>query len=228
LELGAEYHDRKFAITKAVPARHGASSNAAFGGGLFTFRIMSSKAKPLPMDIIREALEIDPTSKTGLRWKIRPRNHFKTKKDQNPWNARFSGKAAGTKVLDGRTFYFRVTIDYTMYPAHRIVYALAYLIDPGDKQIDHIDGNGENNAPDNLRLATNTENCRNRRKNSNNKSGEKGVSWSKRENKWQARIGINGRRNHIGYFDSVEAASAAYERVASNYFGEFYREGAAS
>ena len=35
LELGAKYHDREFAITKAVPARHGASSNAASGGGLF-------------------------------------------------------------------------------------------------------------------------------------------------------------------------------------------------
>ena len=198
------------------------------GMGAWGFlRPMSNKATSLPMNSIRNALEIDPTSQSGLRWKVRPRNHFKTDGDWVRWNARFSGKVAGTKGSDGRTFYFRVTIDYVMYPAHRIVYALACGVDPGDKQIDHIDGNGENNAPDNLRLATNTENCRNRRKNSNNKSGKKGVSWANRENKWQARIGINGRKKHLGYFDSVEAASVAYERFACNHFGQFYREGAA-
>lgn len=48
----------------------------------------------------------------------------------------------------------------------------------------------------------------------NNKSGFKGVSHSKPKGKWAAIITIDGKSNHIGYFDTAEAAAMAYDAVA--------------
>lgn len=94
---------------------------------------------------------------------------------------------------------------------------LGYEID--GKLIDHRDGNGLNNLPSNLRIATSTENSRNRRKNSNNQSGYKGVCWCAR--KWRAAIRVNGKLKHLGYFENVTDAALAYDVAAIHYFGEF-------
>ena len=88
-------------------------------------------------------------------------------------------------------------------------------------QIDHIDRNPSNNQFDNLRLATGTENNRNRAKFRNNKSGLKGVSWSSHAEKWTVRICVDYRQMHLGYFDTKEAAHEAYQQAAREYHGKF-------
>jgi hypothetical protein len=59
--------------------------------------------------------------------------------------------------------------------------------------INHIDGNGLNNSISNLEESSPLENMWNR--------PESGVSWDKQKQKWVARIRINYKRYHLGYFE---------------------------
>lgn len=104
---------------------------------------------------------------------------------------------------------------------HRIVYALKHGVDPGSMLIDHVDGDGLNNKPRNLRLATQSENLRNCGAQCNNTSGHKGVSWHRNTRKWCAQITLNGRRTHLGYFSTAEEAAAAYATAAHQLHGVF-------
>lgn len=201
-----------------------------YPGKAFLFaRTMSKKATPLPVDLILESLEIDLSSSTGLRWKARPEHHFKNKRGQKIFNGNFSTKEAGCLKENNETDkYFILMINGRMYRNHRIVYFLSTGIDPIGFEVDHIDNNGLNNRPENLRLATHTDNQRNRGKPSNNTSGKKGVFYAKQVGKWCAQITINGRKFALGYFDDVELASRTYEQAAKEAFGGFYREGQAT
>jgi hypothetical protein len=89
--------------------------------------------------------------------------------------------------------------------------------------VDHVDGNGLNNQKVNLRLCTHQENMQNRKTQKNNKSGLKGVSWHKNEEKWRAVIKAEGKYKHLGYFPTKELAALAYNEAAVKYFGEFAR-----
>lgn len=94
--------------------------------------------------------------------------------------------------------YKKVRIDGKDYQIHRIIYKLHHGDIPTDKQIDHIDGNKLNNRLNNLRLVDNQENGKNRRINSDNKSGIVGICWYKKSNKWQAQIKVNGKMIYLG------------------------------
>ncbi len=181
-------------------------------------------AAPLPADIICESLELDPTSRTGLRWRCRPRHHFPTERGWETANGRDAGKPAGSEFrnIAGKK-YFRVRVNGINYLVHRIIYFLAFGVDPGNLHIDHIDGNGQNNNPANLRLATNSENMRNRGATKINTSGFKGVDWRKQSQNWRALIRHHGKLRHLGLFDTPEEAHAAYVRAAKELHGEFAR-----
>ena len=59
--------------------------------------------------------------------------------------------------------YAKVTVTIgNCYAYHRIVWAVVHGEDPGDYQVDHIDNNRGNNAIDNLRLVSQSDNNRNR------------------------------------------------------------------
>lgn len=89
--------------------------------------------------------------------------------------------------------------------------------------IDHIDGNGQNNDPANLRLATRSQNQHNRGASKNNTSGFKGVYLEKKVNRWKSAICLNGKLRHIGLFDTKEEAHAAYVKAAEQLHGTFAR-----
>ncbi len=105
--------------------------------------------------------------------------------------------------------------------AHRLAWLFVYGEDPGEKMIDHINGDPADNRICNLRLAKSVDNARNRRKLEGATSSYKGVSWYKRKRKWVAQIGIDGRSTHLGYFHDELAAHMAYCEAAQKYFGEF-------
>lgn len=92
---------------------------------------------------------------------------------------------------------------------------------PDFMQVDHVNCNPLDNRRCNLRLATNSQNQRNRGSNKNNKSGFKGVSWRVSRQKWLAQIEIDGKGKHLGYFDTPEDAAQAYDKAARELHGEF-------
>ena len=112
--------------------------------------------------------------------------------------------------------YRRVKICGSMYKAHRLIWLLHYGEWP--KQfIDHIDGNGLNNRIENLRDVNHTENLRNQRKSVRNTSGATGVYWCHYPPKWQARIRVNKKQIHLGYFTNKEDAIAARKAAEAEY-----------
>lgn len=88
-------------------------------------------------------------------------------------------------------------------------------------EVDHISGDGLDNRRSNLRECTHADNSRNRGANSNNACGYKGVFWVEHAKSWRARIKVNGKAIHIGYFKVLEDAARAYDATAKKYFGEF-------
>lgn len=86
---------------------------------------------------------------------------------------------------------------------------------------DHENHNTLDNRKENLRKCTRKQNQMNRMPQSNNKSGFKGVSWSRAANRWTARIKINRNYKYLGLFDSAKEAAHIYDEAAKKYHGEF-------
>lgn len=134
------------------------------------------------------------------------------------------GAAAGSVGAQGPRKYRRIRIDGTCYAAHRL--AILYVTGAmPPNQVDHKDGNGLNNAYENLRLATQAENLRNRRLSKNNTTGIHGVIWSRSENAWRVSIGANKRTVKLGRFASFFEACAT-RKSAELKFGYFPNHGA--
>ena len=101
---------------------------------------------------------------------------------------------------------------------HRII-----MRTPSDMVTDHIDSDGLNNRRVNLRLATRAQNNRNKRIQSRNTSGFKGVTWHKDRGKWRADIMLNGGAKFLGHFNDPELAHLAYCEASTKLHGEFAR-----
>lgn len=150
---------------------------------------------------VRVALAYDPT--TGLiTWKG----------DRFCWNGRrkhcASGAEAGTLRRDG---YRSIFIDGKSFLAHRVAWLLAHGAWP-DGDIDHIDGNRQNNRIENLRDVSRRTNLQNRRAaGSHRKHGSLlGAAWHASTGKWRALIKHEGRQVSLGYFATEQEAHVAY------------------
>ena len=77
---------------------------------------------------------------------------------------------------------------------HHVVYILAGKEIPLGYELDHIDGNRENNKVENLRVVTREINNKNRKKRSDNTSGITGVCWSESKQRFIVRRTVNGVR----------------------------------
>lgn len=96
--------------------------------------------------------------------------------------------------------------------------------EPKDKLVDHINMNGLDNRKSNLRICNKKENSRNSGIQKNNKSGYVGVSKNSSSKKlWQVRIGYNGNKIHLGYFNDKIEAAKAYNEKALELYGEYAR-----
>ena len=99
---------------------------------------------------------------------------------------------------------------------HRFVWEL--LGKPPAKYLDHIDGNPLNNAEENLRAATASENQMNRRPSTNNTSGHAGVCRLRRNGRWRAFVGYRGKKISLGEFTEFSDAVAARLAGEERYF----------
>lgn len=91
------------------------------------------------------------------------------------------------------------------------------------QETDHKDGNGLHNQRSNLRFCTGSQNQMNKKMQKNCSSEFKGVYLGNRLKRWRARIFLNKKQFHLGYFDKEKDAAKAYNKVAKKYFGEFAR-----
>jgi hypothetical protein len=94
---------------------------------------------------------------------------------------------------------------------------------PEGKQVDHINGNTLDNRRENLRIADNFENARNRRIVVNNTSGVTGVRQLTGKDKWNAYVKVKGKRIHLGLFQTKEEAVAARQAGEEKYYSVFRR-----
>ncbi|HDR9081281.1 TPA: HNH endonuclease [Burkholderia vietnamiensis] len=101
---------------------------------------------------------------------------------------------------------------------HRVILGLEY----GDpREGDHENGNRSDNRRHNLRICTEAENAKNKGRYVNNLSGFKGVHKVGHYERWRARIRVDGVLVNLGYFDSPDAAYAAYCEAAARFHGAF-------
>ena len=129
------------------------------------------------------------------------------------------GSVAGSISTNG---YLRIRIRNKYYLSHRLAWLYVYGCWP-TQFVDHINGVKTDNRINNLRQAEGSQNYYNTGMRSHNTSGAKGVSLHARTGRWKARCSVNKREFHLGLFDTVSEASAAYEEFAREHFGEFYR-----
>lgn len=102
------------------------------------------------------------------------------------------------------------------YKSERILMHRLIMDTPEGMDTDHINRNRADNQRKNLRVCTHASNMRNTGVRSDNKSGHKGVSWFARDNKWRARIVIDGKYRHLGYFEDKDQAGRVYQLASEN------------
>ena len=146
----------------------------------------------LTRDRLNELLICDLA--TGvLRWRIKTNRRIMV------------GSVAGTINDCG---YRVIRLDGQRYRAHRLIWLYAKGEWPKN-DMDHINGNRDDNRLENLRDVTTAENIQNQiAAHGRNRTGRLGVT--QRKNGFEARICTRGVAKSLGLFDTAEAAEAAY------------------
>jgi hypothetical protein len=119
------------------------------------------------------------------------------------------GECAGSANAGG---YIIIVINRKIFPAHRLAWAIHYKEEPPET-IDHINHDPSDNRIENIRKATNQENCKNQSRRNNNASGSLGVYWHKTAKMWYAQIRVDGELIHIGNFKEKEDAIEARKKA---------------
>lgn len=126
---------------------------------------------------------------------------------QYRWLYHANGYAIRIEKIDGKRRFFHMHREIMQAQRGQIV--------------DHIDTDRLNNTRANLRIVTKSQNMWNRSANEVNSSPFKGVSAHARG--WYARIKVNNRAIHLGYFDDPKMAAMVYDAAASYFFSVYAR-----
>ncbi len=152
-------------------------------------------------------------------------SHFILKKllTYNPLTGIFiwksTNKIAGTLTSSG---YISIKILGKSYPASRLAWFYMTGYWP-EFLVDHHNTIRNDNSWINLRVATQSQNNANSRLAKNNTTGYKGITWEVKKRKFRAKIVVNKRTIHLGYFLNKEEAYKVYCHAAKENYGEFAR-----
>lgn len=116
---------------------------------------------------------------------------------------------------DGKKAYVSTEINGATAYIHRLI-----LDAQKGQEVDHINGDGLDNRRENLRLATRSQNCANR-KGYAPKSGFRGVYQHSNGEGWQVKLSVDGKHIGGGSFSCPEAAARRYDDLAALHFGDF-------
>ncbi len=164
------------------------------------------KATTLSRDDLVKLLDYDPISGIFV-WRVDRRGGNK------------AGAEAGYIQDKG---YRYIAIGGRSYRANR----LAWLYMRGawpDHQVDHRNGNRDDNAWENLRAASSANNNWNRTVASNSTTGVKGVYLQ--NGRYYCTVEMKGHRHRIGHFPDLELAEMVVQEFRTKLHGEFARHG---
>lgn len=169
------------------------------------------------IDILNKRLRYDP--ETGhLYWKPLTPADFEGKGRKPPeelcknFNTAHAGRRAGSQ--NHKHGYWCIGIQRKVYYLHRIAWKMATGFDP-DGEIDHINGDPEDNRLCNLRVVSGKENNRSKEKRRHSSSWRRGVVWT--GDAWVATAGTPGKPTfrRLGQYqtrDDAIRARQAFER----------------
>jgi hypothetical protein len=146
------------------------------------------KEQALTYALLHELFDYDSVA-GGLVWRI------------NKNRARIGMRAGWVDQLGYRS----VGINKRRYKEHRLVWAWHGRAE--EKELDHINGDSQDNRIENLRRATRAENMWNTGVRKDNRAGVKGIGFKR--GRWRARLQVNKKPVHVGTFDTREEAEAA-------------------
>lgn len=112
-------------------------------------------------------------------------------------------------------YYARAFIKGKQVRLHR------FILNLPSEEVDHKNHDTLDNRRDNLRIATRSQNSRNKPSLIGSSSKYKGVCWHAAKSKWIAHITFDGKQHHLGIFKEEIDAAHAYDRAAIIHFGEF-------
>lgn len=127
----------------------------------------------------------------------------------------------------GKKRYERVAFDGKAHTLHRMIYLWHHGELP--KIIDHIDNDRGNNRIENLRAVTQSQNCMNRKHQTNTASPYKNVYLQpppknpEHKRNWVVSIMVAGKRKYIGSFEDIELADLVAHEARDKFHGQYAR-----
>lgn len=179
---------------------------------------MMKKKPPISRDYLLSKLDYHKVTGTFTH-RLRPVRASKQRAPDTTFNKRFAGKLAGWMHTDG---YRVITIQEDRFYAHHLVWFLETNEWP--TQLDHINGNPDDNRFENLRECTHGQNCMNAGLWSHNTSGVKGVSYRSANGKFYAYIKKDQKMRSLGFYDTLEEAATVRAAAEVELFGRFRRK----